>query len=162
VDVRLVRIFNTYGPHMHPQDGRVISNFIVQALAGRDITIYGTGEQTRSFQYVDDLVRGMKAYVAKDAAALRDWFAKKGYAVPVLNIGNPGEFTIKELAEKVLRGIPESTSKLVYQPLPCDDPRQRRPDISFARELLGWEPKVALDEGLMRTIAWFRERQTKA
>jgi UDP-glucuronate decarboxylase len=161
VDVRLIRIFNTYGPHMHPQDGRVISNFIVQALANEDITIYGSGDQTRSFQYVDDLIRGMKAYMSKDDATLRTWFAKKGYAIPVLNIGNPGEFTIKELAEKVLRGIPGCRSKLVYQPLPCDDPRQRRPDITFARELLGWEPKIALDEGLARTIAWFRERQGK-
>jgi UDP-glucuronate decarboxylase len=162
VDVRLIRIFNTYGPHMHPLDGRVISNFIVQALSNRDITIYGSGDQTRSFQYVDDLIRGMKSYMAKDVETLRAWFAQKGYAVPVLNVGNPGEFTIKELAEKVLRGIPESKSKLIYQPLPCDDPRQRRPDITFARELLGWEPHVSLDEGLERTIAWFRERQLKA
>jgi UDP-glucuronate decarboxylase len=159
VDVRLIRIFNTYGPHMHPQDGRVISNFIVQALANKDITIYGSGEQTRSFQYVDDLIRGMQAYMARDAAELQAWFTKKGYAIPVLNVGNPGEFTIKELAEKVLRGIPDSRSKLVYQPLPCDDPRQRQPDITFAGELLGWEPKVPLDEGLKRTIAWFRAQQ---
>ena len=156
VDVRLIRIFNTYGPHMHPLDGRVISNFIVQALSNRDITIYGSGDQTRSFQYVDDLIRGMKSYMAKDVETLRAWFAQKGYAVPVLNVGNPGEFTIKELAEKVLRGIPESKSRLIYQPLPCDDPRQRRPDITLVRELLGWEPLVPLDEGLRRTIAWFR------
>jgi UDP-glucuronate decarboxylase len=159
VDVRLVRIFNTYGPHMHPRDGRVISNFIVQALSGSDITIYGSGDQTRSFQYVDDLIRGMQAYMAKGEAELDGWFRAKGYSVPVLNIGNPGEFTILELARKVLREIPGSGSRIVHQSLPCDDPRQRRPDISFARELLGWEPRIPLDEGLKQTVAWFRAQR---
>lgn len=146
VDIRVVRIFNTYGPNMHPNDGRVVSNFIVQALTNKDITIYGDGNQTRSFQYVDDLVRGMVAMMENDAAL-----------VGPINIGNPGEFTILELAEMVLKLIPESTSKLVFRPLPSDDPIKRQPDINLAREILGWQPAVGLDEGLQKTIGYFRE-----
>jgi UDP-glucuronate decarboxylase len=145
LEIRVVRIFNTYGPRMHPNDGRVVSNFIVQALTGQDITIYGDGRQTRSFQYVDDLIEGMVRLMENDA----------GVVGPV-NMGNPGEFTIRELAEKILAMIPESRSKLVFKPLPADDPTQRRPDISRAKESLGWEPQVALEEGLERTIAYFR------
>ncbi len=147
LEIKVVRIFNTYGPNMHPNDGRVVSNFIVQALRNKDITIYGEGAQTRSFQYVDDLVEGMLAMMASPA----------DFTGPV-NIGNPGEFTIKQLAEKVLELIPESRSRLVYKPLPQDDPRQRQPDIRLAGEKLGWAPKVALQEGLLKTIAYFRKR----
>ncbi|SBW09634.1 NAD-dependent epimerase/dehydratase [uncultured Alphaproteobacteria bacterium] len=145
LEVRVVRIFNTYGPRMHPNDGRVVSNFIVQALTGQDITIYGDGSQTRSFQYVDDLIEGMVRLMENDA----------GVVGPV-NMGNPGEFTIRELAEKILAMIPENRSKLVFKPLPADDPTQRKPDITRAKESLGWEPKVALEEGLAKTIAYFR------
>ena len=145
LDIRVVRIFNTYGPNMHPNDGRVVSNFIVQALTNQDITIYGDGSQTRSFQYVDDLVEGMIRMMEND----------KGFAGPV-NMGNPGEFTILELARKVLELLPESKSKLVYKPLPSDDPKQRRPDISAAREKLDWEPLIPLMEGLPKTIDYFR------
>ena len=142
--IKVVRIFNTYGPRMHPNDGRVVSNFIVQALGGRDITIYGNGQQTRSFCYVDDLIEAMvRAMATPDA-----------FTGPV-NIGNPGEFTILELAEKVLR-LTGSRSKLVFEPLPSDDPRQRQPDIGLARETLGWEPKVSLDDGLRETVDYFR------
>ncbi len=147
LEIKVVRIFNTYGPNMHPNDGRVVSNFIVQALRNNDITIYGKGAQTRSFQYVDDLVEGMLAMMASPA----------DFTGPV-NIGNPGEFTIKQLAEKVLELIPESKSGLVYKPLPQDDPRQRQPDIRLAREKLGWAPKVKLEDGLLKTIAYFRPR----
>lgn len=145
VKIRVVRIFNTYGPNMRPDDGRVVSNFIVQALRGQDITIYGDGSQTRSFQYVDDLLAGMTAMMNNTA----------DFTGPV-NIGNPDEFTIKQLAEKVLELIPESRSKLVYKPLPQDDPRQRQPDIRLAKEKLGWSPKVKLNEGLMKTVEYFR------
>lgn len=144
VDIRVIRIFNTYGPHMHPQDGRVVSNFIVQALQNQDITIYGDGSQTRSFQYVDDLVEAMVRMMNQDS-----------FIGPV-NTGNPGEFTIKQLAEKVLEMIPESTSKIVYEDLPSDDPKQRKPDISLAKEKLDWEPKVQLEQGLKPTIEYFR------
>ncbi len=145
VDIRVVRIFNTYGPRMHPNDGRVVSNFIVQALQGRDITIFGTGAQTRSFCYVDDLIEAMVRMMDQD-----------GFVGPV-NIGNPGEFTMLELAEMVLK-LTGSRSKLVFQPLPQDDPKQRRPDISLAKEKLsGWGPSVALEDGLKRTIQYFRE-----
>ena len=144
VEVRVVRIFNTYGPRMHPYDGRVISNFIRQALRGEEITIFGDGSQTRSFCYRDDLIEGM----------IRMMENSVGLIGPV-NIGNPGEFTIKQLAEMVLRLI-GSRSKLVYQPLPADDPTQRQPDITLARSKLGWEPKVPLEEGLAKTIEWFR------
>jgi len=144
VDIRVVRIFNTYGPRMHPGDGRVVSNFIVQALQNKDITVYGDGSQTRSFCYVDDLVEGfMRMMNCED------------FTGPV-NLGNPGEFTILQLAEAVIR-LTGSSSKIVYEPLPSDDPLQRKPDISLAREKLDWEPKVNLEEGLERTIAYFRE-----
>lgn len=144
VDIRVVRIFNTYGPHMHPQDGRVVSNFIVQALQNEDITIYGDGSQTRSFQYVDDLVDGMMRTMQKD-----------DFTGPV-NLGNPDEFTIKQLAETVLSMIPESKSKLVYKSLPQDDPKQRQPDIQLAKQELNWEPKIKLQDGLVKTIDYFR------
>jgi UDP-glucuronate decarboxylase len=146
--IRVIRIFNTYGPNMHPKDGRVVSNFIVQALSNEDITIYGDGSQTRSFQYVDDLVEGM----------VRMMNNKNDFVGPV-NIGNPNEFTIKELAEKVLELIPESKSKIVYKELPQDDPRQRQPDISLAKKQLNWEPKVQLNEGLKKTINYFKAEQ---
>jgi len=141
VDVRIVRIFNTYGPRMRPHDGRVVSNFIVQALDGKPLTVYGEGNQTRSFCYVDDEVRGLLALLDSD------------YVGPV-NIGNPNEFTVLELAQKVLE-VTSSSSEIVYEPLPVDDPTQRQPDISLARRVLGWEPRVPLDEGLHKTAAWF-------
>lgn len=144
VDIRVVRIFNTYGPYMHPDDGRVVSNFIMQALRGEDITLYGDGSQTRSFCYVSDLIEGFIA------------FMEQNDKVGPLNLGNPGEFTIRELAEKVLLKI-GGRSKLIEKPLPSDDPVRRKPDISQARALLGWEPKVDLDEGLDKTIAYFRK-----
>ena len=144
VRIKIVRIFNTYGPRMHPHDGRVVSNFIVQALQNQDITIYGDGSQTRSFQYVDDLVEGMIRLMA----------TPEDFTGPV-NIGNPNEFTILELAEKVIR-LTGSKSKIVRMPLPPDDPAQRQPDIALARRVLGWEPKIQLEEGLMKTIGYFR------
>ncbi|HAQ65788.1 MAG TPA: NAD-dependent dehydratase [Bacteroidales bacterium] len=144
VRIKIMRIFNTYGPKMHPNDGRVVSNFIVQALKGNDITIYGDGHQTRSFQYVDDLVEG----------AIRLMNTGDEITGPI-NIGNPGEFTILELAEKVIQ-MTGSKSKIVFQPLPSDDPMQRQPNISKAKEILHWEPKIALDEGLSRTIDFFK------
>lgn len=143
VDTRIVRIFNTYGPRMHPYDGRVVSNFIRQALAGKDITLFGDGSQTRSFCYRDDLVE-----------AIIRMMDQQGFIGPV-NIGNPVEFTIRELAEKVI-AISGSSSKLVLGPLPEDDPTRRRPDISLAKEKLGWEPSVKVDDGLKLTIDWFR------
>ena len=146
LEIRVVRIFNTYGPNMHPNDGRVVSNFIVQALSDQDITLYGDGSQTRSFQYIDDLVEGMVRMMENE----------RGFMGPV-NMGNPNEFTIRELAERILKLIPESTSKLVCKPLPSDDPRQRQPDISLAKEKLGWEPTVVLEDGLKKTIAYFRQ-----
>lgn len=144
VNVRIVRIFNTYGPRMHPFDGRVISNFIRQALCGEDITIFGDGSQTRSFCYRDDMIEGM----------IRMMENSENCIGPV-NIGNPGEFTIKELAEIVIE-MTGARSKLVYQPLPPDDPTQRQPDITLAKKVLHWEPKVSLREGLAKTIDWFR------
>ena len=144
VDIRIMRIFNTYGPRMHPQDGRVVSNFIVQALEGRDITIFGDGTQTRSFCFVDDLLDGMMRLMAAE-----------NIHSPV-NIGNPGEFTMLQLAEQILE-ITGSKSKLIFEPLPQDDPMQRRPDISLAKKKLSWEPKIALREGLEKTIAYFKE-----
>ena len=158
VDVRLVRIFNTYGPRMHPNDGRVISNFIVQALRNEDLTIYGDGSQTRSFQYSDDLIDAMRLYMDKPRAEIDKFFAEKNLEVPVLNAGNPGEYTIATLAKEILRLIPVSKSKIEMRPLPSDDPRRRKPDITLAKELLGWEPRVPLAEGLEKTIAYFRER----
>ena len=156
VDVRMVRIFNTYGPHMHPQDGRVISNFVLQALRNEDITIFGDGSQTRSFQYCDDLVEAMRRFMSLDRTTVDAFCADHRLGAPVVNTGNPGEYTIRQLAEKVLELIPESTSRLVYRPRPGDDPKKRKPDISLARELLGWEPMVSLDTGLRKTIDYFR------
>jgi len=151
VDVRVVRIFNTYGPRMHPYDGRVVTNFIVQALKNQDITIYGDGSQTRSFCYCDDLVDVIMAHMNNEPASGDPADAFVG---PV-NIGNPGEFTIKQLAEKIIE-LTGSSSKLTFLPLPNDDPLQRKPDISLAKKELGWEPKISLDEGLERTIGYFR------
>ncbi|QNL21162.1 SDR family oxidoreductase [Hyphobacterium sp. CCMP332] len=146
VDIRIIRIFNTYGPRMNENDGRVVSNFIVQALKGQDITIYGEGLQTRSFCYVDDLVNGMYKLMN----------SKESLHMPI-NIGNPNEFTIKQLAEKVI-DITGSSSKLVYKPLPADDPMQRQPNIDKAREKLSWEPSIMLDEGLKNTVAYFEKK----
>jgi UDP-glucuronate decarboxylase len=145
VDIKVMRIFNTYGPNMHPADGRVVSNFIMQALRGEDITVYGDGSQTRSFCYVDDLIEGM----------VRLMNSRDGFTGPV-NIGNPGEFTIKELAEMVLEKT-GSDSKIVYKPLPSDDPIQRRPVIDLAKKELDWEPTIPLDKGLDKTIEYFRQ-----
>ncbi len=144
--IKIVRIFNTYGPNMHPNDGRVVSNFIIQALQNKDITIYGDGSQTRSFQYVDDLVE----------ALIRMMNTGDDFVGPV-NLGNPNEFTILELAEKIIK-LTKSKSKLIYMPLPQDDPLQRQPDISLAKEKLnGWEPKIQLEEGLIKTINYFKK-----
>ncbi|MDO9231863.1 MAG: SDR family oxidoreductase [bacterium] len=149
VDIRVIRIFNTYGPNMHPNDGRVVSNFIVQALKNKDITIYGDGSQTRSFQYVDDLIDGM----------IKMMNNKEDFIGPV-NIGNPVEFTIKQLAEKVLELIPESKSKIIFKDLPQDDPKQRKPDIALAKEKLQWEPRTELEKGLKKTIGYFKVKIT--
>jgi len=146
VDIKIIRIFNTYGPNMDINDGRVVSNFITQALKNEDITIYGTGEQTRSFCYVDDLVDGMIKMMNSD----------EGFKGPV-NLGNPGEFTMLELAEKVIR-LTNSSSKLVHRPLPSDDPTQRKPVIELAKKELNWEPTIMLDEGLKKTIEYFCEK----
>lgn len=145
VNIKIIRIFNTYGPKMHPNDGRVVSNFIVQALQNHDITVYGKGNQTRSFQYVDDLVEGM----------IRLMNSRDEFTGPV-NVGNPNEFTILELAQKVIE-LTGSKSKIIYKPLPSDDPMQRQPDISLAKKELNWEPKVQLEEGLIKTIAFFKK-----
>ena len=142
VDIRIVRIFNTYGPRMCPDDGRVVSNFIVQALQGKDITVYGEGQQTRSFCYCEDLIEGFVRLMNQDET------------IGPMNVGNPAEFTILELAEKVITKT-GSKSKIIYEPLPEDDPKQRQPDISEARRVLDWEPKVSLDEGLKPTIEYF-------
>ena len=167
VDARMVRIFNTYGPRMHPQDGRVVSNFIMQALQNKNITIYGDGSQTRSFQYCDDLIDAFRAYMRLPKAKIRSFFKKHKLGAPVINTGNPGEYTIKELAQKTIKlvnesavrlGASPSTSRLVYKPLPGDDPKKRKPDIALAKELLGWEPKVPLAEGLAKTIAYFKTK----
>ncbi|MCF6276019.1 MAG: SDR family oxidoreductase [Robiginitomaculum sp.] len=144
LDIRVARLFNTYGPNMHPNDGRVVSNFIVQALKGEDITIFGDGSQTRSFCYVDDLVAALLAFMAQDDC------------IGPMNMGNPGEFTIKELAEAVIE-LTGTKSKLIFKDLPADDPKQRQPDISLARKHLGWEPKTNLREGLVHTIAYFND-----
>lgn len=144
VPIKVVRIFNTYGPRMLPNDGRVVSNFIVQALKGSDITIYGDGSQTRSFCCVSDLVAGLEAMMQTPDSVTG----------PV-NLGNPGEFTVRELAETIIR-ITGSKSRIVYKPLPQDDPARRKPDVSFARELLGWTPRIALEDGLRQTIDYFR------
>lgn len=144
VDIRVVRIFNTYGPRMMADDGRVVSNFIVQALQGQDITVYGEGQQTRSFCYVDDLIEGFVRLMNQDQV------------VGPMNIGNPGEFTILELAQKVIE-LTGSKSQIVYRPMPEDDPKQRKPDITQARKVLGWEPKVQLEAGLKKTIEYFTQ-----
>jgi len=144
VDIKVMRIFNTYGPNMNPYDGRVVSNFIVQAIKGEDITMYGDGTQTRSFCYVDDLIEGM----------IRLMNSRDGFTGPV-NIGNPGEFTMLELAEKII-DLTGSKSKITFQPLPQDDPLQRQPDITLAKKELGWEPTIKLEEGLTKTIAYFK------
>ncbi|MDA9317221.1 SDR family oxidoreductase [Puniceicoccaceae bacterium] len=142
VDIRIARIFNTYGPNMCPDDGRVVSNFIVQSLKGKDITVYGEGQQTRSFCYCDDMIDGFIRLMGQ------------GETVGPMNIGNPGEFTIHELAEKIIK-MTGSQSKIVYEALPSDDPKQRQPDITQARKVLGWEPKISLDQGLKPTIEYF-------
>ena len=144
VDIKIVRVFNTYGPKMHPNDGRVVSNFIIQALKGEDITIFGDGKQTRSFQYVDDLVEAMIRMMKTDSA----------FTGPI-NIGNPNEFTMLELAEKIIQ-LTNSKSKIVYRPLPQDDPKQRKPDISLAKKELSWQPNIQLNEGLTKTIDYFK------
>lgn len=143
VDIRVTRIFNTYGPKMHPRDGRVVSNFICQALAGEDLTVYGDGSQTRSFCYIDDLVDGLILMMNQD------------HETGPVNLGNPNEFSILELADTVLR-LTGSKSKIILKPLPSDDPVQRQPDIRLAREKLGWDPKVVLEDGLKETIAYFQ------
>lgn len=145
VRIKIIRIFNTYGPLMLPDDGRVVSNFVVQALQGRDITIYGSGRQTRSFQYIDDLIEGM----------VRMMETGDDFVGPV-NLGNPHEFSMLELAEKIIR-LTGTSSKLVFEPLPHDDPKQRQPDISLAKEKLGWQPKVELEEGLLQIIEYFKK-----
>jgi UDP-glucuronate decarboxylase len=145
LEIKVMRIFNTYGPRMHPKDGRVVSNFIVQALKGEDITMYGDGQQTRSFCYVDDLIEGM----------LRLMDSPADLTGPV-NIGNPGEFTMLELAENVLRLV-GSKSNLTFHPLPADDPKQRQPDIAMAKSTLGWAPKVCLEDGLKETVSYFKK-----
>ena len=142
--IKIIRIFNTYGPNMHPEDGRVVSNFIVQALKGQDITVYGQGNQTRSFCYASDLIDGFVRLMNSDDSITGP-----------INCGNPNEFTILELAEKVIK-LTNSKSKIVYKPLPSDDPMQRKPDISKAKQLLGWEPKIQLEEGLLKTIEYFK------
>lgn len=144
VDIKIIRIFNTYGPNMHPNDGRVVSNFIVQALQNQDITVYGEGNQTRSFQYVDDLVEGM----------IKLMESRDGFTGPV-NVGNPNEFTILELAQKVIK-LTKSKSKIIFKPLPSDDPMQRQPDISLAKKELDWSPNIQLEEGLVKTIRFFK------
>jgi UDP-glucuronate decarboxylase len=145
LEIKVARLFNTYGPKMHPNDGRVVSNFIVQALRGDDITIYGDGQQTRSFCYVDDLIEALVRLMNSPADL-----------VGPVNLGNPREFTMRELAENVLR-LTDSKSELIFMPLPEDDPKQRQPDISLAREKLGWEPSVELEDGLKETIAYFKK-----
>jgi UDP-glucuronate decarboxylase len=145
VDIRVVRIFNTYGPRMHPNDGRVVSNFIVQALQGDDLTLYGDGTQTRAFCYVDDLIEGFVRFMGQTET------------VGPMNLGNPGEFTMLQLAEKTLRLV-GGPSRIVYRPLPADDPKQRRPDITLAKRVLQWAPAVDLEEGLRRTIAYFKTK----
>jgi UDP-glucuronate decarboxylase len=144
LEIKVVRLFNTYGPRMHPQDGRVVSNFVMSALTGNPITLYGDGSQTRSFCYVDDLIDGLVAMMESDASITGP-----------INLGNPGEFTVKELAEMIMEKIP-TTSPVEIRPLPQDDPVRRQPDITRAKQQLGWEPTIALDQGLDKTIAYFR------
>ena len=148
VDIRVIRIFNTYGPRMLPDDGRVVSNFIVQAIQGMDLTVYGDGSQTRSFCYVDDLVDGFMRFMEQDKI------------VGPMNLGNPGEFTMLQLAELVLKKV-GGKSKITHLPLPSDDPKQRRPDITLAKETLGWEPNVPLEQGIEKTISYFKSALAK-
>jgi UDP-glucuronate decarboxylase len=145
VKIKIIRIFNTYGPKMHPHDGRVVSNFIVQSLKGDDITLYGGGEQTRSFQYIDDLLDAM----------IRVMNNTDDTFIGPVNLGNPNEFTIKELADKII-ALTGTKSKIVYKDLPSDDPKQRQPDITLAKNIINWEPKVQLEDGLVKTIEYFR------
>jgi len=145
LNIKVARIFNTYGPRMHPEDGRVVSNFIVQALQGKELTIYGDGNQTRSFCFVEDLINGFQLLMNSD----------DNFHGPV-NLGNPVEFTINELAQKILN-LTSSNSKIINKPLPEDDPIQRRPDITLAKEKLGWEPRITLDEGLKHSIKYFKK-----
>ncbi|HNW48728.1 MAG: SDR family oxidoreductase [Bacteroidales bacterium] len=145
VKIKIIRIFNTYGPKMHPHDGRVVSNFIVQSLKGDDITLYGGGEQTRSFQYIDDLLEAM----------IRVMNNTDDTFIGPVNLGNPNEFTIKELADKII-ALTGTKSKIVYKDLPSDDPKQRQPDITLAKNIINWEPKVQLEDGLVKTIEYFR------
>jgi UDP-glucuronate decarboxylase len=146
VKIKIIRIFNTYGPNMHPEDGRVVSNFIVQALKGQDITVYGEGNQTRSFCYVSDQVDGFIRLMNSDDSITGP-----------INVGNPNEFTILELAQKVI-SLTKTKSKIIYKPLPSDDPTQRKPDITLAKEKLGWTPKIELEEGLLKTIDYFKTK----
>ncbi len=158
VDVRIVRIFNTYGPNMHPNDGRVVSNFIMQALKNQDITIYGTGNQTRSFQYIEDLINILIKFMEKEKEELYNQLKILGREkLPIINTGNPREVTITELATKILQLIPESRSKIIFKDLPKDDPKRRKPDITLAKNLFGWEPKIELEEGLKNTIEYFKK-----
>jgi UDP-glucuronate decarboxylase len=150
LEIKVVRLFNTYGPRMHPEDGRVVSNFIMSALTGNPITLYGDGSQTRSFCYVDDLIDGLVAMMKSDAAITGP-----------INLGNPGEFTVKELAEMIVKKIP-TTSPMEFRPLPQDDPVRRQPDITRAKQNLAWEPTIALDQGLDKTIAYFKELVERA
>jgi UDP-glucuronate decarboxylase len=145
VNIKIIRIFNTYGPKMHPCDGRVVSNFIIQALKGKDITIFGDGMQTRSFQYIDDLIEGMVKMMNTNDSIIGP-----------INIGNPNEFTILELAEKIIE-LTGSKSKIAFSPSPLDDPKQRKPDINLAKSILNWEPKIQLNEGLLKTIEYFKK-----
>lgn len=152
VPIKVVRIFNTYGPNMAQDDGRVVSNFIIQALKGEDLTVYGNGSQTRSFCYVSDIVEGLYKMMESDSSSQ---FGEAGWTGPV-NLGNPQENTIKEIAEIIIK-LTESKSKIIYKPLPEDDPRQRQPDISLAKEKFGWQPTIALEQGLEKTIEYFRD-----
>jgi UDP-glucuronate decarboxylase len=149
LDIKVARIFNTYGPRMHPHDGRVVSNFVMQALQGEPITLYGDGSQTRAFCYVDDLIDGL----------IRLMNSPREFTGPV-NLGNPGEFTIRELAETIL-ALTHSKSELIFKPLPADDPKQRQPDITLAKETLNWQPKIKLAEGLKQTVAYFESLLAK-
>lgn len=162
VDVRIVRIFNTYGPNMHPEDGRVVSNFVMQALNNENITIYGNGMQSRSFQYVDDLVNAFIKFMSEEKTTLIHKFKNLGWNnIPVLNIGNPNEITILDLAKKILELIPHSKSKITFKDLPYDDPKQRQPNITMAKAILDWYPVVEIDKGLQNTIKYFININTR-
>ncbi len=157
VDVRIARIFNTFGPNMQPNDGRVISNFIVQALNNKNITIYGNGSQTRSFQYIDDLIRGLRKYMSLQKDELSNKLTNENWnQVPVLNVGNSSEYSIVELANKILNLLPDSKSKIIYESLPSDDPQRRNPDIYLAKKILNWETSIDLNQGLINSINYFK------